>query len=504
MSENKRIAKNTLFMYIRMILIMLVTIYTSRVILDKLGVVDYGLYNAIASVVAIVVFMTDTLSTTTSRFITYDLGNSNANKLSLTFSTSFYTHILLAIIIIVLMETGGVWYMSNKFVIPVGKEYATMIVFQISIILMAVTIIMVPYIGLITAHEDLSIYACVGMFEAVASLIIVYLLNISPRDRLICYALLLLLVKLIVACIYVIICIKIYPESKLTLAFNQKKFKRMINFLGWTAIANLSNTFTIQGAIILLNIFFSPIVIVSKALSDQITAAVLKFVSNFRVALNPQIIKSQAEGNEDRVMRMTLKSSLVSFDLVLILGLPCYFTMDSILDAWLIEVPNYAASFARVAIISQIIGVLSTSTYIPFIASGKLKSNAIYGLIIGILFFIVLYSIFKMGGEAIWAQYMYLISSFINVLIIRPYLLFKEVNYSLKEVFTCYYLCLKVFVATFAMGHIISLFSSHSAVGQIVLFCLVTISGIFCSYYFLDKEMKLYLHSLIKIKVHIK
>lgn len=497
MADVRRLAKNTIYMYIRMIIIMLVTFFTSRVVLDKLGVIDYGLYNAITSVVAVVVFLTDTLATTTSRFVTYDLGKGDISVLKNTFSTAFYAHLLLGVIILLLMETGGLWYMTNRFVIPEGREDATRIVFQIAIMLTVISIIMVPYIGLITAHEDMSIYAYVGIADAAASLLVAYLLSVSQIDKLVFYAVLLLIVKICISLTYFFICFRKYEESHLIWVFNKDTFKRMFGFMGWTAIANLSNTFTVQGAILLLNVFFSPVIIAAKALADQITSAIMKFVSNFRVALNPQIIKSQAEGNEEVSRKLTLMSTIVSFDLVLIIGLPFYFTMDSVLEVWLVEVPQYASAFAKIAILSQIIGVISSSTYIPFVASGKLKSNAIWGLITGVMFFLTLYLIFKFGGDAIWVQYLYLVLMLISVLVLRPYLLCKDVKYHYREIFQTYWVCFKVFISSFILSYTATLLPLESRIGQFIVFIIVAVIGMLCSYIFLDISMKNYIKSVI-------
>lgn len=501
--DSKKIAKNTLFMYFRMLVIMFVTIYTSRVVLDKLGVNDFGLYNAITSVVALVIFLSDTLTTTTSRFITYDLGRGDKNILKTTFSTSVYLHFFLSILIIVLLETVGLAYMNYKFVTPAGKETATMVVYQLSILMTAITVSLIPYGGLITAHENFRIYAYVSIAEALANLCVVYFLSIVTFDKLIFYSLLLCSVKVVIAFIYVSICRNLYEESNLILVFDTITFKRMFGFTSWTAIANLSNTFTVQGSIILLNQFFSPIVIAAKALADQVTAAIIKFVVNFRLALNPQLIKTQAEGNEELARKLTLKSTIISFDLVVILGLPCYFTMSTLLNLWLIEVPEYAVAFAKVAILSQIVSVLSTSTYIPFIASGKLKSNAICGLLMGILFFITLYLIFIFGGGAIWVQYLYLLSSLLSVLIIRPYLLNKELGYSYKDLFRSYLCATKVIIVSMILSYLLSsfcYFKSLNILPQAILFVLICLISAISSYIFLDRDLKKNLKMIISNK----
>ena len=414
-------------MYMRMILVMVVSIYTSRVVLDKLGVDDYGLYNAVASIVAMVTFLNATLSTSTSRFLTYSLGKGEYESLKSTFSTSFYIHLMLAGIIILILETIGFWYMASKFVIPEGRELAVYLVFQISIFTTALAVIQVPFTATIMAHENLGVYAYMGIFDVFAKLGIVYLLAISSADRLVLYAFLVATVHLIVFLIYICICWKRYRETHLVRHFSKDTFQGMIGFTGWTFVANLSNTVKVQGSTVLLNLFFVPAIIASKALANQITQAVMQFVDNFRVALNPQIIKSYAAGELEEFQRWSLRSTVIACNLLLILSLPCMVTMKAILNLWLVEVPPMAVEFAQLAIFTQVIESISSSTYIPFVASGKLKLNAIFGVFTGFGYFIILYLVFSIGGGALWAQWLYLILSLFSVFVLRPYLLHREV-----------------------------------------------------------------------------
>lgn len=499
MADAKRLAKNTLFMYIRMILIMVVSIYTSRVVLDKLGIDDYGLYNAVASVVGMVIFLNQTLSTSSSRFIAYDLGSGDENVLKQTFSTTFFTHLFLAVIIILALETVGLWYMFSKFVIPEGRETAVHIVFQLSILMTAVSVCIVPYTGLIIAHENMNIYACVGIFDAFARLMIVYLLSISPIDKLVSYASLLLCVQITVAAMYIIISLKKYKEAKPVFYFSKPTFRNMMGFTGWTAAANLSNTFIVQGAILLLNLFFAPAIIAAKALADQISSAIMQFVNNFRVALNPQIIKSYAAGKIIQSRELTLKSTLISFDLMMIIGLPVVFTMETLLNLWLIEVPPMAVRFAQVAVLSQIINTISSSTYISFVASGKLKRNALWGIVVGVLFFGTLFFIFKIGGTPIWVQYLYLIMTVLSVIFLRPYLLRIDIGYDVKDVLKCYWQCMKVFIPSIIVSGIISLLFPKTIIAQIIMMLILALVCSLFSYLFMEKQMKVFLKNTILV-----
>ena len=235
MSDSRRIAKNTLYMYTRTIIILIVSIYTSRVVLDKLGVDDYGLYNAVASIVIMIAFLNTTLSTSTSRFLTFDLGQGDINKLKYTFSTSFYTHLFLAVFVVLFMETVGLWYIEHKFIIPYGREIATFAIYHISILTIVIAVVQVPFTALIMAHENMDVYAYIGIFEVLVKLVIVYLLAISPIDVLVFYAYGIAGVQLIVTLLYVIICRHKYPETHLIFSFSKKTFRGMMGFTGWTA-----------------------------------------------------------------------------------------------------------------------------------------------------------------------------------------------------------------------------------------------------------------------------
>lgn len=501
MADAKRLAKNTLFMYIRMILVMMVSIFTSRVILDKLGVDDYGLYNAVASIVAMVTFLNATLSTSTSRFLTYDLGKGNVDKLQNTFSTSFYTHLILAGSIILILETVGLYYMGNKFVIPEGREFAVHVVFQISILTTVMAVIQVPFTASIMAHESLNVYAYLGIFDVFAKLGICYLLSLSTMDRLILYAMLVALIHLVILLIYVTICRKRYSETHLVWHFSKETFRGMMGFTGWTFVANLSNTVKVQGSTVLLNLFFAPAIIASKALANQITQAIMQFVNNFRVALNPQIIKSYAAGEIDEFKRWSLRSTIVSCNLLLILGLPCIMTMKAILNIWLVEVPPYAVQFAQLAIFTEIVESISSSTYIPFVASGKLKLNALFGILTGFGYFVILYLVFTIGCGALWVQWLYLFFSLFSVFILRPYLLHKEVGFLYLEVYKCIFDCFKPIIISGIIAFVLFNVFGEELWQQAVLFVTVLLFTCTIVWYSMEKTMRTYISHAIKSKI---
>ena len=255
MADNKRIAKNTIFLYIRMFIIMGVTLQTSRVVLDKLGVDDFALYNVVGGVVGMLSFLNGTLSIGTSRFLTYELGTGNKQRLIETFNTAFYTHVVLAVIIILLMETGGLWFMYNKLVIPPDRIDACFWVLQISILTTVISITQVPYSASIMAYERMGIYAYVSIFEALGKLGVCYALNITELDKLIVYASLLAVVQLSVALYYRLYCVRTFDSCKLSLSFNRDILKGLLGFSSWNIMANVAEMLKLQGILMIVNIF---------------------------------------------------------------------------------------------------------------------------------------------------------------------------------------------------------------------------------------------------------
>ena len=503
-SNNKRIAKNTLFLYFRMILIMGVTLYTSRVILDKLGIVDYGLYATVGSAVGMLSFLNGTLSIGTSRFLTYELGAENKERLKNTFSTAFYTHLILAFIVILAMETVGVWFFYNKLEIPAERLDACMWVLQFSILTTVVAITQVPYTAAVMAHEHMGIYAYVSIFEAIAKLLVCYLLTISALDRLVFYAALIAAVQLITAMFYRFYCISKFEECKLRWIFDKGILRSLMSFSGWNIMANITETLKLQGIIVLLNMFFSAPVVAAQALADQVSAAMMQFVNNFRTALNPQIIKLYAAGEEGKSRKFTLKTTVYCFDLILTLGLPAIMVMEQLLDLWLVEVPEDAVVFTQYIIARNIMGTFSASFYIPMMAANKIKSNSWASLYIGIGEFILLYILLKLGFGVMWVQYMSLFLAFCFSFFVKPYILYKEINYTITELLICYWDCTKVLLLSLAIAIPARICLDESFLQSLLLLLIVAVSVVASSYVFLDVEAKAKLNQLVKSKLLIK
>lgn len=488
MSDSKRIAKNTGFLYIRMFIIMAVQLYTSRVVLDKLGADDYGLYNVVGGVVGLLSFLTGTLSIGTSRFITYELGAGDAKKLKSTFVTSFYTHLALSGIIVILLETIGLWFFYNHLVIPSDRLDAAFWVYQISILTTIVAITQVPYTSAIMAHEKMDIYAYLSIFEAVAKLLVVYLLVIAPYDKMLFYAILIAIVQIVLASFYRFFCVSKFQECRLNFSFDKSIFKKLMGFSGWNITANIAEVLKAQGVIVLINMFFQPAIVAAQAIGNQITNAMMQFINNIRTAVNPQIIKLYASGDYEGSKRLTLKSSLYVFDLLLLLGLPFILLMEPILNLWLKEVPPYTVVFAQCIVASQILGNFSASFYIPMMASNKIKKNSIAAVIFSFSNFIILYLIFKLGGDVMWVQYIYILNSILWSYLIKPFILYKDINYNISEMAKCILATFKVVFLSCIIAIPTRIFLDNSIIECVLLFMITIVAVIISSYIFMYKE----------------
>lgn len=490
MSDNKRIAKNTMFLYVRMALILFVNLYTSRIILDKLGVEDFGLYNVVGGVVGMLSFISGTLSIGTSRFVTYELGRNDLKKLRETFSTAFLTHVGIGLLMVIILETVGLWFLYNKLVIPETRMFAAVFVYHVSIFTMFVSMTQIPYTALIMAHEKMGIYAYVSIFESVSKLAVVFLIAYTRSDKLMVYAILIAIVQILVAFFYRLYCRQKYKESKLSRIFNMQIFKDMMKFSSWNIIANITEVLKYQGVIVLLNMFFAPAIVGAQAIANQVAAGVIQFVSGLRKAIEPQIIKLYAAKDYEASMKLTLSSVVYCFDLVLMLALPLIFIMEVVLKLWLVEIPEYAVVFSQWILIQRIIALIDCCLYAPMMASGKVRNNAVACIIFGICQFVILWGILKIGGGVMWVQYMsvMIISTF--SFFIKPFLLYKELNYPLKNIIVCYSRCILVLLLSLFIPIIGCFFSIHGILATIVYVLFIELGIVAAAFICMEKSDK--------------
>jgi len=379
-ANNKRIAKNTMFLYFKTLFSMLVSLYTSRVVLNTLGIEDFGIYNVVGGVVAMFSIMSGTLSASITRFITFELGKKNLDKLKNVFSTSVNIQLLLSVCILVLAETVGLWFLNTKMNIPEERMIAANWVFQFSILTFVINLISIPYNAAIIAHERMKTFAYIGILEVLLKLGVVYLLLLSSFDKLIVYAFLLLLVSVFIRMIYGIYCKKHFSECEYHFVLDKPLMKEMAGFAGWNFIGASSGVLKQQGVNIVLNLFYGAAVNAARGIAVQVNIAISSFVSNFTTALNPQITKSYAEGNNDNMLQLVQQGARFSFYLLLLLSLPVIIDTEYVLTVWLKIVPEHSVNFVRLMLLYAMSESLSSTLITAMLATGKIKK---YQIIVG-------------------------------------------------------------------------------------------------------------------------
>ena len=399
-SANKRIAKNTLVLYVRMLFTMGISLFTSRVILQTLGVEDYGISSVVGGVISMFTFINAAMVSSTQRYLNFELVRGDANQLRSVFSTSLQIHALIALAIIVLSETVGLWFLNEKLVIPEARMTAAMWVYQCSILSCAVSIMSTPYNAVIVAHEKMSAFAYISILDVSLKLLVVYLLVVLPFDKLIILAILNLLVQLFIRYIYTLYCHRHFPESYFQFWFNKTLFKEMFGFAGWSFWGNLAAILYTQGLNMMLNIFFGPIVNAARGIAVQVQSAVQQFVGGFQTALNPQITKNYASNNLPQMHSLMFRSARFSFLLLFFLSLPVLMETNFILTLWLKTVPDDAVIFTQIMICISLIYTTANPCIIANQATGKVK---IYQMVVGGILLLILpisYVVLKLGAPA--------------------------------------------------------------------------------------------------------
>lgn len=399
-SSNKRIAKNTIMLYIRMLLSMVVSLYTSRVVLNTLGIEDFGIYNVVGGVVVLFTSVNNAMASATQRFLNFELGRQNLLEVKRVFSMSMTAHILIALLIFLLAETIGLWFFSTQLNIPEKRILAANWVYQMSILTCCVSILRIPYNASVIAYEKMSFFAYVSIIEVLLKLLIVYLLVLGNIDKLILYSILTFIVVVVTSIIYQIYCKRTFESCSYVFFWDTKLLKRLVSFSAWSLFGSAANVASYQGGSILLNIFCGVIANTAMGIANQVNSAVYSFVSNFQTAFVPQIIKQYAAGNRIQFNSLVGLSSRLSFYLIFILGFPIFNYSESLLRLWLVNVPIYAVEFTKLILISSIFDALSGPLWSSVQATGVIKK---YQLIIStILFFNVFLSfiLLKLGWEA--------------------------------------------------------------------------------------------------------
>ena len=396
-NNNKRIAKNTLFLYIRMFVMMAVALFTSRVVLDVLGAQDYGIYNIIGGVIVLFSFLNSALSAATQRFLNYYLGKKDNRQANSIFCMSMNIYVLLGVVIVLLAETVGLWFVNSQLNIPTERMAAANWVYQFTIVTFVINVLRIPYNASILAHERMDFYAYVSLGEVVLKLVVVYLLYLSPYDKLIVYSIFYTIIPLIVTIIYKIFCKRSFEICTYRRIWNRDLFRQLFGFTGWSLFGSVATMSAQQGLNILINIFCGVSVNAAVGIANQVCANVNHFVGNFQTAFRPQIIKDYAAGDYDRFYRLIFSASKFSFYMMFILAFPIMLTIDSILDIWLVEVPEYANIFCQLILVILIIEAVAAPLWMSVEAKGQIRNYQILMSCVIFLNFPLAYIVLKCG-----------------------------------------------------------------------------------------------------------
>lgn len=474
--NNKRIAKNTLLLYVRTLFVMFISLYTSRVILNTLGVSDFGVYNVVGGVVTMFGFLNSAMATATQRYITFALGKGDMLQLQKIFNTALQIHILIAVLIIILGETVGLWFMYTQMQIPADRMDAAFWVLQCSIMSTAVMIISVPYNADIIAHEKMSAFAYISIIEAVLKLVIVYMLiAFSSYDKLIIYAFLVLIVQLFIRFCYSHYCSKHFHEARYWHLWDKSLFKEMTKFAGWSMFEHISAVLFSQGLNILLNIFFGPVVNAARAIAFQVQNAIQQFIANFQVSINPQITKTYAKGELNEMHKLIFRSARFSFYMLFFLTLPVLLETYFILQVWLKTVPEDTVAFLRIMICTLLIYSLANPLMVANQSTGNVKKYQIVCGSIRLMILPVSYICLKLGCPAysvfIVHFAMEAIAQLARMIMLRPL-----IGIRLKDYFINIYRQVFLVVILSAIGPSIIYFNMPD---NVLRFFVVSITSVF-------------------------
>jgi len=501
-SNTARIAKNTLMLYFRQILILLVSLYTVRVVLEILGVEDYGIYNIVGGVVVLFTFLNNAMTSATQRFLNFALGQNDTKQARNVYSASLVIHALIAVLVVVLAQTVGLWFFHTWLNIPSERQDAAFVVYQFSVAATVIGIIQVPYRATIIAYERMSFFAMLSIVEAALRLGIVFLLPVILFDKLIAYVLFVFLTGIITLLVHKIYCNRTFETARFSYCRDKKLFRQLWEFSGWSVfggVANISNT---HGANILINVFHGVTVNAAMGIATQVNSAVYQFVDNFQTAFKPQIIKLYSAKAYDHFMRLIFSTSKVSFCLLFFFVLPLYINADFVLRIWLNNIPEYAVALTQLTLLVSLTSAIAGPLWFSIQATGNIKK---YQLIIGCFRFanLPLSLLFLwMGFAPVWVLIIR-ISLEIIMVVWRIFFLGERINLPVMGFFLKVIVPMLIIagVATFITVFLHNLFTGDWS--RLVVSCVVSTVSIGCLMYWvgLDKQEKLLLQKFIRTKI---
>ncbi len=502
-TNGKTIAKNTLVLYIRMIFIMIVNLYMSRVILETLGVDDYGIYNVVGGFVTLFTVLSGSLSNAISRFITIEIGRNNDEKLHKVFYTSVNVMILLALLILLLIEIVGIWFLNYKMQIPDSRLIAANWVLQCSAFTFVVNLINIPYNGCIIAHEKMTAFAYISILEVMLKLFSVLLLYFIKEDRLIFYGVMLFIVSVVIRVCYELYCSRHFKECKYRMRIDNGLLREIFSMASWNMFGAGAGVLNNHGVNLLINLFFGVTVNAARGIATQVNSAVSQFTTSFTTAINPQITKSYASGEIDKMNGLVFKGARFSFYLMLLISLPIIIETPIILKLWLKIVPEHTVVFSRLTIVCALISVLTTGLFTVSMATGKIMK---YQIVIGSLalsIFVLSYISFYLGAPV---EATYIIAVLIEILIMfaRIIIVNKYVKFGVGEFFCKVIgnvLCVSI---TSSLLPIIMYTHVDESIFSFILVSVVTVGSTLLSVYFIGlyKDERVFLTTIIRKKIN--
>lgn len=464
-----------------MLLITGVTLFTSRIILNQLGVSDFGVYNLVAGIVAMLGFLNASMATATQRYLSYDIGRKDYDQLKVTFSTSLTIHFVLALFALIIAESVGLWYVNYKMVFPLERAFSVNVVYQFSILIFLFGIIQVPYNSLILARERMNIYAYVSVAEAALKLLIVYCLVVISGDKLIVLSILSFVVSFVIGLIYQVYCRKVFEESRYKFTFKKKYFSELLVYSGWNLFGNIAVVLRSQGSNILLNLFFGTLLNAAYGITLQIQSAVNMFVVNFQMALNPQIVQAYAANDLKKSRDLTFKGAKFSFHLMFLVVFPIFINTEYILELWLKLVPEYTVDFVRLCLIVILIDTISGPLMTMITAVGKIR---LYHIVLGglnVLLLPIAYYFLKFGYDGRIVFQISIIFSSISLAIRVIFLMFLinlELTLFLKTVLVRIFLvtCPFVIISVYWIHYLKADSITTLVVNSIIIIALITSS----------------------------
>ncbi|MBO6169576.1 MAG: lipopolysaccharide biosynthesis protein [Bacteroidales bacterium] len=468
-NANRRLAKNTLVLYLRMIIVILVNLYASRVILRSLGEIDYGIYNVVGGIVAMFIFLNTAMVASSQRFIAFEQGHSDLGRQKAVYSTSVLIHLLIAGVVLVVAETLGLWFLNHKMNIPADRMTAANWVYQATIACFILKVVIVPETSSVVAHERMGLYALASIVFALLQLGVALSIEHFGGDRLVFYALLLIAVELVNFLIYKFYCIRSFDECRFSVPKDKVLFKDMLSFAGWSFVGNFGIAMRGPGVNIVINQFCGPAVNAARGLAYQVSSVVSNFVNNFQMSLTPQITKDYASGDDERMMKLVLTGSRISCFLLAFIVVPLYIRAGDVLSIWLEEVPRMTEEFLKLVLLVGLVGSMVGPITTALQATGNIKAFQITIAIIMLLELPLAYGLMALGAEAYQVVY---VSLFIEVaaLVARILLLNAQIKLDLPAFFFGIIgKCLLVCALMFSLPLFLDRYIGHGFWGLVLL-----------------------------------